>query len=316
MIISKEVKSIYDRGFHLEETATICMFALLDALILLFAQPLKVIELFVLNLCFIASVMAVRAIDLRARNAWMTIFRDWYPLALLIMIYMEHFTLIPLINPHDIDDLLIALDRFLFAGHDPTVLMERFTRPVFTEILQIVYASYYFLPAILCFWLYLRKDKSVFHASAATLLIGFYVSYAGYYLFPAIGPRFTLQHLQSSPLEGLFSFHFLRNLLDQMEGVTRDCFPSGHALISVLTVLLSRRYLKPYAITAWIWMILLVVSTVYLRYHYIVDVIAGIALSFAVYGLVPAIERYLQKAENSPSPRAADTAEPDDATPA
>lgn len=306
---------MYDRGFHLEETATICMFALLDALIILFAHPLKVIDLFLLNLFFIASVVVVRAIDLCARKAWITIFRDWYPLALLIMIYMEHFTLIPLINPHDVDHLLIAWDRFLFAGHDPTVLMERFIRPVFTEILQIVYTSYYFLPAILCYRLYLRRDKSLFHASASALLIGFYVSYAGYYLFPAIGPRFTLYHLQSMPLEGLFSFHFLRNLLDQMEGVTRDCIPSGHAMISVLTVLLARRYLKPYAITALIWTILLVISTFYLRYHYIVDIIAGIALSFAVYGLVPVIERYLKKTGNSPSPHAADAAKPDDAAP-
>lgn len=291
------------------------MFALLDVLIILFARPAKVVELFVLNLCFIASIVVVRAIDLRARKASITIFRDWYALVLLILIYLEHFTLIPLINPHDVDNLLIALDRFLFAGHDPTVLMERFTRPVFTEILQIVYTSYYFLPAILCFWLYVRRDKSVFHASASAFLIGFYVSYVGYYLFPAIGPRFTLQHLQNMPLEGLFSFHFLRNLLDQMGGVTRDCVPSGHTLISVLTVLLARRYLKPYAVTALIWMALLVISTVYLRYHYVVDVIAGIALAFAVYGLVPAIERHLKKAENSRSPRTAGMAAPDGAAP-
>lgn len=312
MIISKEMKAPYDQGFHLEETATITMFALLDGLIVLFAHPVKIIDLFVLNLCCIASVIFVRAIDLRIKRDWLTIFRDWFLFLLLIMIYMEHYTLIPQINPHDVDDLLIGADRFLLAGHDPSVLMERFTRPIFTEILQIIYASYYFLPTVLCFWLYVRGNKSAFHVSGSALLIGFYISYIGYYVSPALGPRFTIDHLQSIPLDGLFSFHFLRSTLDQMEGMTRDCYPSGHALISFLTVLLARRYLKPYAIIAFVWTILLLISAVYLRYHYVVDIIAGIALAVAVYGLVPAIERYIKKAESGQTPRAADAARPGD----
>ncbi|MBN1664751.1 MAG: phosphatase PAP2 family protein [Deltaproteobacteria bacterium] len=295
MTISNETALPYDQGFHIEETATIIMIALLLALIILFAHPVEFVDLLVLNLCCIALIIFVRAVALRVKRDFFTVFRDWFALLFLIIIYMEHSTLIPRINPHDVDDLLIGADRFLFAGHDPTVLMERFTHPVLTEFLQIVYTSYYFLPAVLCFWLYAKGDKSAFHISASALLIGFYISYIGYYASPAIGPRFTLDHLQIMPLDGVLTFHFLRNALDQMEGITRDCYPSGHAMISFITVLLARRYLKSYAVAALVWTLLLLISAIYLRYHYVVDVIVGIALSFVVYGFVPLIEKYVTR---------------------
>jgi membrane-associated phospholipid phosphatase len=300
------MKAPYDQVFHLEEIATISMFALLDALIILFAYPFKIMGLFVLNLCCITSVISIRAIDTRIERDWFTIFRDWLVLLLLIIMYMEHNTLIPQINPYDVDDLLIGADRFLFAGHDPTVLMERFTYPIFTEILQIMYASFYFLPAALCFLLYARGNKIAFHVSASAILIGFYISYIGYYLSPAIGPRFTLNHLQNITLEGLFTFHFLRSTLDQVEGIVRDCYPSGHALVSVLAVLLARRHFRPFAKIAFAWTILLLISTVYLRYHYFVDIIAGIVLAVTVYGFVPPIERYIKTAESSQGAPTAD----------
>ena len=298
LFFSEAMKAPYDQGFHLEEIATISMFALLDALVIFFACPFKVIGLLVLNLCCIASVISIRVIDTHMEREWFTIFRNWLVLVLLIIIYMEHSTLIPQINPYDVDDLLIGVDRFLFAGYDPTVLMERFTCPFFTEIFQIVYTSFYFLPAFTCFLLYVRGNKIEFHVSASAILIGFYISYIGYYLSPAIGPRFTLNHVQTIPLDGLLTFRFLRSTLDQVGGITRDCYPSGHALVSVLTVLLARRYYRPFAKIALAWTILLLISTVYLRYHYFVDIIAGIALAVAVHELVPPIERYIKTAES------------------
>jgi hypothetical protein len=51
------------------------------------------------------------------------------------------------------------IDRFLFPGNDPTVLRESLTYPPATEILQIVYAGFSFLPFILCVLLYLKGRK-------------------------------------------------------------------------------------------------------------------------------------------------------------
>jgi membrane-associated phospholipid phosphatase len=71
-------------------------------------------------------------------------------------------------------------------------------------------------------------------------------------------------------------------MLDSFEGITRDCFPSGHTELTVLVLYYARKFdrrifwwLLPFGIG-------IVLSTVYLRYHYVIDVIAGAVLAGAI----------------------------------
>jgi membrane-associated phospholipid phosphatase len=284
---------IVSSTYSLEEIVTLCMLLLLNLAILLCAQVDKAAHIFLLNTALIAVIVAVSRIQRIRGGQVLTFIRDWYVLPLLITIYLEQGRLIPLINPHDVDGLLIEIDRALFFGHDPTALLERFIRPLTTELLQIVYASFYLLPFSLCVIIYLHDRKTTFHVVAATIIIGFYISYIGYYLTPAIGPRFTLAHLQHIPLTGLLSFNFIRSMLDAAAGVVRDCCPSGHTMVSLLTVLLAGRYEKRFLAPAVVWTALLMYSTMYLRYHYATDLIVGIVLAGMVFLFVPAIERWV-----------------------
>lgn len=284
-------KRIYS-GYSLEEIATLLMLLFLNLAIVLFARIDQAGGIFLFNLGLAAVIIAVARIQQGRGGKTLSFIRDWYVLPLLITIYLGHGRLIPLINPHDIDGLLIGIDRILFFGHDPTVLLERFTRPLTTELLQIVYASFYLLPFSLCALAYRRDREGTFHTIAATIMIGFYISYIGYYLTPAIGPRFTLEPLQGLPLTGIVSFDFIRWTLDTAAGVVRDCCPSGHAMLSFLTALLARRYEKRFFVPALAWTGLLMYSTVYLRYHYMIDLIVGVILAWVVFLFVPVIERF------------------------
>jgi membrane-associated phospholipid phosphatase len=250
-------------------------------------------DIFALNLLIIALIPASALLHRRFPRQWIQFLRDWYVMPLLIILYMENRRLVPLINPHDMDSLLISIDRFLFFGHDPTILLEGITSPFLSEILQASYATFYFLPASLCVILYLRGPRMDFHINASTILMGFYLSYIGYYFTPAIGPRFTLDHLQTFSLSGVFLFDFIRDMLARAEGLMRDCCPSGHAMISLLTVGLARRYVRRFFPIACIWASLIVFSTVYLRYHYVIDLIAGLFLGLVVYRYGPGIAESL-----------------------
>ena len=272
-----------------EEYITISVAALLNIFILIFTEAGRAVDIFALNLIIIAAILGVAFVHKRFAHAWMQFFRDWYPPAFLIVIYLENRRLIPLVNPHDLDGLLIKIDRFLFLGQDPTILMESITWPILSEILQAAYASFYFLPFALGVVVYRTRPRIDFHINVATLLTGFYLTFIGYYLTPAIGPRFTLDHLQTFPLEGVFWFDCIRTALDRAEGLMRDCCPSGHTMISMLTVLLARRYARAFFPAACIWAILIIISSVYLRYHYVIDLIAGVFLSIWVYWFCPAM---------------------------
>ena len=272
-----------------EEYITISMAAVLNIFILIFIEAGRVFDIFVLNLIIMAAILGVAFVHKRFAHGWVQFFRDWYSPAFLIVIYLENRKLIPLVNPHDLDGLLIKIDRFLFLGHDPTVLMEKIACPVLSEILQVAYASFYFLPFVLCVIVYRNRPRIEFHVNVATLLTGFYLTFIGYYLTPAIGPRFTLDHFQAFPLEGVFWFDCIRNTLDRAEGLMRDCCPSGHTMISLLTVLLARRYARGFFPVACIWALFIVFSSVYLRYHYVFDLIAGAVLGLSVHRFCPAM---------------------------
>lgn len=111
----------------------------------------------------------------------------------------------------------------------------------------------------------------------------------GYILFPALGPRYTMLHLHNVELKGVYFFEKISYILNSIEGIKRDAFPSGHTAITLLVLHLAykfeRRLFYIYSPVA----ALLIFSTVYCRYHYVVDVLGGIGL----YLLTLLISRYL-----------------------
>jgi membrane-associated phospholipid phosphatase len=137
-----------------------------------------------------------------------------------------------------------------------------------------------------------------FHYFVFIIVFGFYFSYLTYFFVPAIGPRFTLDHLQTGPVTGLWLTDGIRHTLNTLENVQRDAFPSGHTEITLLTMFFAWRYSKAFF---WILSIVgssLVVSTVFLRYHYVIDVIAGILLTGIVILLAEPLYNFLKRWSN------------------
>lgn len=207
---------------------------------------------------------------------------NFSPIVFVILTYESLGSLIPHLRS-DIDHLLIKIDFYIFGQH-PTLWMERFITPWFTDIMSLAYLSYYFIPVILISVLYL-KDKTVeFNHAMFVLAFGYYLSFIGYILFPAIGPRFTLEHLYSIHLKGSFITDFVRDTLNALEHNKRDCMPSGHTQIVLMVLYLASRYERLLFSIFLPIVCLLIISTVYLRYHYVIDLFAGFL--FAVISIL------------------------------
>ena len=207
-------------------------------------------------------------------------FRSWYPLFLIPLTYKELSYLIPRIHPTDLDWQLEAIDIRLF-GVNPTLWLERVTYPALSEIFQIAYTSYYILPVVLGIMIWLKNPKA-FGFHVYLIVLAFYLSYLGYISVPAIGPRFILAGQFSKPLGGLLLAEPIRRMLDHAEGITRDCFPSGHTELTMVVLYSAWRFHRP----SFGWMLpvgtALIIATVYLRYHYVVDVLAGVLLALLI----------------------------------
>jgi membrane-associated phospholipid phosphatase len=201
-----------------------------------------------------------------------------FPIICVLLIFDSLEWVVHYVNPGDIDPILIRLDYLIFGNH-PTVVLEKIMSPFLTDIFQIAYTTYYFIPISFGIVLLSKKRKDEFDRSLFLILFCFYLSYLGYILFPALGPRFTIDHLQTTELKGFFIAEPIQNLLNRLEGIKRDAFPSGHTAVTVIVLYLAFRFEKRFF---WICLPIvtaLLFSTVYCRYHYVVDVLAGMGLT-------------------------------------
>ncbi|MCL4457905.1 MAG: phosphatase PAP2 family protein [Nitrospirae bacterium] len=218
-------------------------------------------------------------IHLSRLNSFLNLTKDIiFPVISVLIIFDSLGPVVHNINPQDLDYLLIRLDYLIFGTY-PTVEFEKIMNPLITDILQVAYSTYYFLPIALGIALKIKKQNEDFEKSLFFILLCFYLSYAGYILFPALGPRYAMDHLHETTLGGFLVSKPIQDILNMLEGVKRDAFPSGHTGIALTVLFLAYRYARGLFWAMLTPVMLLIVATVYCRYHYVVDVIGGVLLT-------------------------------------
>jgi membrane-associated phospholipid phosphatase len=170
--------------------------------------------------------------------------------------------------------------------------MEKWIVPWFTDIMSFAYVSYYFLPVILLMVLYLKNRREGLMESIFVLTFGYYVSFVGYILFPAVGPRYAMAHLYSVPIEGSLLTDLVRDVLNAIEHNKRDCMPSGHTQIVLIVLFLAYRYERFLFYIFFPLVCGLILSTVYLRYHYVIDLFVGASLAVGCMIIGPRLYRW------------------------
>lgn len=223
-------------------------------------------------------------------TSWL--FRNWYALPYVASCYKEMALFIPVVRNSDADQWLADLDFRIWGAH-PSVWLERVHTPVLTEFLQIVYTL--FVPAVLlvAVVLWRRRRLADFQYYAFLIAVGFLVSYLGYILVPARGPRFLLKHLQHFPLQGLWLFQTMQSTLDRLESAHYDCFPSGHTELTILAWWGSRMVSKRLSKLYLAYTPCIIFATVYLRYHYTVDLLAGMITAAVLILTAPGLYQKL-----------------------
>ncbi len=294
------------RAFHSADVVIITFFFLLSLLSVIFAGRIPGWWILVMiNGVIITGICLLALARASSPQKILAYIHDWYVAPLVFFTFKElYFMIKPIHQGIDYDDWLIAVDRWVF-GVNPTEWIMQFRHPVATEALQIAYTLFYFLFLLIGYELYRKHSPGVFHFFMFTCVYGFYLSYLGYFSLPAVGPRFTLHDFNSLDLElpGLFLTPYLRwfvnvgesvpmgvSSADAMAATQRDVFPSGHTMMTLVLMAFSVRYRLGTRYFILINGILLIIATVYQRYHYVVDLVAG-AL-FAVFCLYTAPRLY------------------------
>jgi len=274
---------------HASDALIIGFLLLLSAVNLVFRVPHWWLMILI-NSGAVAAICLLAWARHATNNPLLAIVHDWHVAPTVFFTFKElYFIIRPLHGGRDYDSVLIAADRWLF-GVDPTRWLMQFSTPWLTEILQIAYTLFYLFFLAVGYELYRRERKDDFHFFMFTCVYGFYLSYLGYFILPAVGPRFTLHDFSAlnRDLPGVLLTPYLRWFVnfggsvpmgvsnaEAIAGTQRDVFPSGHTMMTLVVITLSMRFRLRLRYAVLVTGILLIFATVYERYHYVVDLIGG-----------------------------------------
>lgn len=219
----------------------------------------------------------------------------WYIAPLIFVTFKQIYFMIKPIRGEDYDWLFIKIDYWIF-GANPTQVLQEIAFPILTEILQIIYSIFYLLPIILALVLLRKKKYLALDFAIFSIVYGFFLSYLGYFALPGIGPRFTLHNFSEldTQLPGLLLTKYLREFVNLGESISasttnpaefvqRDVFPSGHTMITLVVMYLSVRLKSRSRYFFLPAGSLLIIATVYLQYHYVIDLVGG--LIFMIFSI-------------------------------
>jgi membrane-associated phospholipid phosphatase/UDP-2,3-diacylglucosamine pyrophosphatase LpxH len=218
--------------------------------------------------------------------------RHWYLLAYVPFCYKQVPYLVTALNLRPADAMLARWDQAMWKV-DPVFWLSSMQNTFLAEFLQLVYTMFIPGTLVLGIILWWRRSRPEFRYGTFLIAMTFLISYLGYLGLPARGPRFMAYASQYPALQGLWTFHSLQNLLDTLEGVQYDCFPSGHVAVVLVGCYVARKISARVFYGFSAFAALIAISTVYLRYHYVIDVITGILLAVFVIAASPAIYRKL-----------------------
>jgi membrane-associated phospholipid phosphatase len=259
--------------------------AVSSALIAVFAENLAhpaklcgvqaLIAAMILALCRIEAGVAERAESqgITLSTKFWRFCRHWYPHLFFLFCFEELAKVVHLVTPAWQDARLIAFDQWL-TGVNPSLWLERFAQPALNEFMQFAYFTYFLFLLILGGILYCRRDLKSYWAVMTYSAVAYVFGYVISIFFPVQSPWFTLAGMWHGNLIG-GPFTALINFIEKCGRVHGAAFPSQHVAGAVAALWGAWRHRR------WLFWIFLpfvlcmCVSTVYVRNHYVADVLGG-----------------------------------------
>lgn len=234
---------------------------------------------------FFAALVAVRGAFVSGATAALV-----YRAALFVAIFGSFTHLqyvLPTARSVVVDGELYAIDRALF-GFEPAELLDRWVTRETTEWFAFFYFGYFLLLAAHVGGFMVSRRIGLLAEVSLGVVLVFAIGQLLYIVVPGHGPYIHLADRFERPLEGGFWWSLVRSTVDSVdEGARTDIFPSLHTAAPTYLALFSFRHRRerPFRYT-WLPLGLfttqIVLSTMFLRWHYLVDVVAGLVLATTV----------------------------------
>jgi membrane-associated phospholipid phosphatase len=234
-----------------------------------------------IRVVFIAFIFLLTSIK-KSNNKIIDFIRNFYPLLLLGFFYGETDYYNNILF-EDLDSYLINLESFIFGSQLSIVFSELIPQRWFSEIMHFGYFSYYLFTLGIPLLFYIKK-RIEFEKALFIIIFSFCTYYIVFALFPSIGPQFYFEPTQTMVPDG-FLFDKIMHLIVKYGEAETGAFPSSHVGMTVVFLILIWKNFRNYFVVLLLPASLLILSTVYLKAHYAVDIFAGILSGFIFYAI-------------------------------
>ncbi len=183
------------------------------------------------------------------------------------------------------DDIVIGLEHALI-GTEVSLYLQKFVSPPLTELMMFAYVAYVpLLPAaaLLCF---LKSGTRGALEYLFALCLAYGACYMGFILFPVASQMYYNPDLYTVQLEGGL-FTGLSDWIRANAHYPGGSLPSPHCAAATVIIGMLYKHARSWLYLLLPTLLLIYPSTVYGRFHYTLDVVAGIVLGLATLKFYP-----------------------------
>ena len=224
------------------------------------------------RILFIVLMFALRYFNKRSTSQLIWLVRSLFPLAFIAYWYPETYYMNENIFGN-LDSLFVSADQWLFGCQPSLEFSRNYPQQWISELMHLGYLSYYLIIASTVF-ISLARSKECMQRSVFLILCSFFIYYITFIILPVIGPQFYFPE-PDNLLNSTGFFHDLMVAVQNLGEKPTGAFPSSHVGICCICMyLILKNSRKIFYILAPI-AIILICSTVYIKAHYLIDVIGG-----------------------------------------
>lgn len=281
---------------NIADKATLAYNATVAALLLAFSWRVPFWYLEILqNLGAVALILLVIPRIAFQTQTWVRLARYLYPMVLFIAAYEQTGRINRLLFSELLDPWFQQIEFRLFACQPSLTFAKALPHTWLSEVMHLSYFSFYLVIPALGIILFYKKQwrelvDYVFCAGNT-----FYVCYLIFIFLPVEGATwFRAGGFENA---GLIT-RAVRAFYSSFE-LPGAAFPSSHVAVATVVASYSFKYVPK---TAWMFSLICVgvaFSTVYCRYHYVIDVISGLFVAIVMLPLCAYGRKQLEKSENS-----------------
>lgn len=210
--------------------------------------------------------------------------RNTFPFLLLVYVYKETDYLNNLLIADNLDYIIIQAESKIFSTLPSVAFSSLVPSDFFSELMYFGYFSYYVMITSIPLYIYFFVNRHQGEQAIFIIISSFLIYYLIFIILPVAGPQFYLSEYLDPMPHAYFFGPIVRYIQSFAESETA-AFPSSHVSVCMMLIWISFLYARKFMVIILPVSVLLILSTVYIRAHYIIDVAGGILFTPLLYNL-------------------------------